>query len=206
MLAECVLKAHAGFLSKYAELRADQTIRTDRSAIHDQMVKEIKAVFGDGKVPGFTCTHSKRYNLFLLNFKDKYLIKPKKLNERLRSSNNPTQLVLDFLGQLTSPRLPGLDPTHLHLGYQPMGATGTSQPRVWIVCPNKNRKPHWVWELETEGIVVPLTPAAEPEVPVFPTERVVLREPSEEVADEVEETADDNIPPAPGAADEPPGG
>jgi hypothetical protein len=114
---------------------------TQAGLIRDYIVEEIKREF-DGE-PGIS--HRTTRNLFLLNIRNRYLLRFKKFDRRLRTRNITTQLSLDFLLQqpLSLPGMP--DPaTHLNVGYQPGLTISTST--LWITCPD-GRKVDWKWDI-----------------------------------------------------------
>src|SRR5260221_10578029 len=81
------------FRKKHLEHRADYSKRTGSSAINDYMVKHAKLEF-DG-VPGVEQHVGKQS--FLLGLYGRWVVKFKKLDDRLRSFNIQTQMVLDFV-------------------------------------------------------------------------------------------------------------
>jgi hypothetical protein len=153
--------AIAEFQRDLGPFRYRMTTRSEASLIHDLMVDRVTAAFADE--PGIEC--SRKGNLFLVNVKNRYLIRLKKLSGRhLRTSNHVTQLSFDFLSQkqLSLPGMPDAA-THLNLGYRP-GAT-LSDATYWITCPDGSRL-EWAWELARDTqptqIRIPQLPAKRP--------------------------------------------
>jgi hypothetical protein len=140
---------------------------TQANLLRDYIVEKIRAEFPDGE-DGIS--HHNRRGLFLLNIKNRYCLRFKKLDRRLRTRNIPTQMTLDFLLQRPLELFPELAPvTHLNVGYKP-GVT-LSESTVWITCPN-GEVLAWTWGLsegaETIQIPMPL-PVAAPERKATPT-------------------------------------
>lgn len=159
---EAIAGALREFIAEYAIKRKDLSVRSERSIIHDLMVKHIKREFTG--IPGIA-TYFK-HNLFLLGVGGSYTIKLKKLNRRLRTSNATTQLVLDFLRQQLE--IPGLEgPTCLHLGYK-LHPVELTKSEIYITCPN-GRRLAWDWLLDSGAAAtrVPVVPFA----PKLPTAR-----------------------------------
>jgi hypothetical protein len=168
-LCACILRAHARYLADHGDVRYLQTKRSQASNVHDYMVDEVKQLCesrGGGRL-----SYTLKNNLFLLHVDGRYSVKLKKLDHHLRTSNIPTQLVMDFLSQKQL-ELVGVEaPTNLQLGYQ-QDLTGTGRPRVWVTCPDGSGF-EWVWELnapETDA-----STSVEPEPQVSETQRVRRR-------------------------------
>src|SRR3989304_5508498 len=149
-LRRCIQAAIANYQAEIRRFAYRHTKRSQASLVHDYMVDAIRAEFQDE--PGIT--FSTRRNLFTVDFFHRYLIKLKKHDRYLRTSNIPTQLVLDWLDQkqLELPDMPDAT-TKLHLGYQPGLTLATS--KVWLTCPDGST-PDCRWEGgvgggETEG-------------------------------------------------------
>lgn len=132
------------FVAEYAAKRKDLSPRSERSIIHDLMVKHATREFSNEA--GFAI-YTKN-NLFLLGARGRYTLKLKKLDSRLRTANHVTQLVLDFLGQQLE--IPGAEnPTCLHLGYR-LNRIELTKSEIYITCPSE-RAIAWEWELGAEG-------------------------------------------------------
>jgi len=143
-LRRCIQAAIANYQAEIGRFAYRHTKRSQASLVHDYMVDAIRAEFQDE--PGIT--FSTRRNLFTVDFFHRYLIKLKKHDRYLRTSNIPTQLVLDWLDQkqLELPDMPDAT-TKLHLGYQPGLTLATS--KVWLTCPDGSTL-DWKWELASE--------------------------------------------------------
>jgi hypothetical protein len=148
------------FVSEYAAKRKDLTARSERSIVHDLMVKHARVHFAG--LPG-VAIYFKR-NLFLLGINGAYTIKLKMLDKRLRTRNNVTQLVIKFLEQRLQPTIPGCEhPTNLHLGYKLVDPIELTKSSIYITCPNGKRL-EWDWPLAPDEaeraapIVVPFAP------------------------------------------------
>ncbi len=144
-LARIVPDGLALFLSRHGLQRGTMSVRTERSGINDCLVETAKKLF-----PG---QYIEKNNLFLLCL-GPYKIKLKKLSKKLRTSNNPTQLVLDFLSQKLNDFFSGdlfvTSPiTSLHLGYIPDDVE-LLKSTSWITRPNVARL-DWIYELRLDA-------------------------------------------------------
>ncbi|MHB8459868.1 MAG: hypothetical protein ACYDAK_08595 [Candidatus Limnocylindrales bacterium] len=151
-LRRCIQTALTTYQAEIGQFAYRHTKRSQASLIHDYMVDAVKAEFDDE--PGISFTT--RRNLFTVDFFHRYLIKLKKHDRNLRTSNIPTQLVLDWLDQKQL-ELSGMpdEATKLHLGYQ-AGMTLASS-KVWLTCPDGSAL-DWKWELvgdEPMGLPMP---------------------------------------------------
>jgi len=115
-----------------ADLRADMTARTRAGFLHDRILAHIRRLL-DGE-PGVSFVRG-RGGLTLLAFKQRFLIRFKKLRADLRTSNIPTQQSLAFAQQRTL-ELPGMPPrlTHLNAGYV-LNRMQTAISSTHITCP-----------------------------------------------------------------------
>lgn len=145
------------YVTDYAALRRRHSLRSQSSIINDLMVERAKQHFSD--MPGVRFI--RRGNGFRILLGDDYVIKLKKLNQKLQASNVMTQAVFAFITQAPGAsaqlQLKGMPPppTNLHLGYQLKGVELTN-PNIWVVCPD-GMKVGWEWELKNTGAdVVPL--------------------------------------------------
>ncbi len=135
------------FVSDYAAQRKDLSARSERSIVHDLMVKHVTREFAG--VPG-VAAFLKR-NLFTLGVRGVYTIKLKKLDTRLRTRNHSTQLVVKYLEQHFQPAIPGCEhPTNLHLGYKLADPMELTKSAIYITCPNGTRL-EWDWPLAEES-------------------------------------------------------
>jgi hypothetical protein len=162
-LARCVQLAIAEFLKDQGKFIAKMETRTQAGILRDYIVAEIRSEFPEDE-PGIH--HTTRSNLYLLSIHNLYFLRFKKLDRRLRTRNNPTQMSLDYLLQRPLELFPDLEPaTHLNLGYRPGLTIATSS--IWITCPDGNAL-EWEWGLSEAEEPAQLTPVA-------PTERRVRR-------------------------------
>lgn len=136
-LYECIDGGIEEFKTVPSSLRVKITPTTQANIIRDLIVARARERFAD--VPEIRVLD--RGRLFHLCIQDQLLIKFKKLDGRLRSSNIPTQNALAFINQaqLAQPRLPGMPPppTNLLAGYQWNQLRTSAQ--VYVVCPNGQR-------------------------------------------------------------------
>jgi hypothetical protein len=156
-LRRCVKDGISQFQADYGPRLYKIQLGTQAGLVRDYIVEEIKTEF-DGEAG---VSYSTTRNLFLLNVGNRYFLRFKKLDRRLRTRNIPTQLSLDFLLQqpLSLPGMP--DPaTHLNVGYKPGLTLATST--VWVTCPDGPAL-EWQWEISEKGepIQFPIPSATE---------------------------------------------
>ena len=137
--------------SEYAVLRPAHTKRTAASTVNDLCWKNLRDEFEDEGPFIFTEATGRR----LMHLGDQWRLRVKKLDKNMRPSNQPTQLVLDFLEQMAH-RLPGLDaPTNVDLSYRLVGPAEI-EPIVYLRCPKGSTNQHWLWMLDAgEAVAVP---------------------------------------------------
>jgi len=137
----CVDEALSDYHQGYAVLRNVTTKRSDSSIRNDMIVNNLLAEFdGDAGVE-FLYIHG-RYLMLVGN----YVIRVKKLNKNLLSSNVQTRFVLEFLDQ-QQPSLPGMEPpTNLDLGYNFTNDLDTEYG-VFFRCPDGSKRCNWHIEL-----------------------------------------------------------
>lgn len=164
-----------------AALRTRVSKRSDSSNINDLIWAQLREEF-EGEFM-FTDKRNRR----LMHIDADFNMRVKKLDGAMRPHSIPTQLVLDFLQQLTQLAFPGMrSPTNIDLGYQLTGPAETGV-RVCLRCPRNDRDCHWIWELDEPATGVSgIEPAAQPLTPTEPPRRVRPRR--EETA--LEEPAD----------------
>lgn len=142
------------FTDEHAALRRDYSARSQASIVHDLMIAETRKAL-DGR-PGVRCMITK--GTFVVVVRQTYVIKLKKLGDRLRSCNIRTQALLDFIYQrpmqLTLAEVPA--ETHLIIGYKPT-QTELLSATIWVTCPLGSGV-RWSWKLETDSVtrVVPI--------------------------------------------------
>jgi hypothetical protein len=120
------------------------TRRSRASVIHDLAVDyAAKALEGDSDV------HiEERKGLFLFMFHQKVIVRFKKFDEGMRSSNIPTKQVSGFLYQMDLPAMPPRA-VHLEVGYQ-LNLLQTSITGIFLTWPDGPRILRY-WELEKPG-------------------------------------------------------
>ena len=148
------------FVERHGSTRAGMSQRSQASIIHDCMVEEAKKRF----------PWKQKKNLFLLVVKQ-YRIKLKKLDDRLRSKNYPTQLVFRFLSQARRLFDDDEGQVNLHLGYQP-DAIDLTKSSCWITLP-RGRSIDWAYEFP-DAAASPLAFPAQPAPTVTPRKSRVL--------------------------------
>jgi hypothetical protein len=158
-LRECVRTAIGTFQADFGPRLYKMALGTQASLIRDYIVDEIKREF-DGE-PGVS--HKTSHGLFLLNIDNRYLLRFKKFDRRLRTRNIPTQLSLDFLLQqpLSLPGMPDAA-THLNVGYKPGMTLATST--IWITRPDGGML-DWSWEITEPAQPIPFPAEDSPRRP-----------------------------------------
>ncbi len=158
-LARIVPEGLSLYVTRYGMQRAAMSVKTERCGINDCLIEVAKKFF-----PG---QYAEKRRLFLLCL-GSYRIKLKKLSKKLRTSNNTTQLVLDFLAQklddlFTGDLFHATPVTTLHLGYIP-DDIDLLKSTSWITCPNVTRL-DWIYEIKPESGQVPgpVPPATQPD-------------------------------------------
>jgi hypothetical protein len=159
-LAACVFKALKQFASEHALLRHKYTKLTEANLIRDYMVAEARALF----------PWKLKNNLFVICPIDSHRIKLKKLTPSLRTSNQPTQLVLRYDHQKPLRLFDDMDLVNLYLGYQ-RHEVEILQSRIWVVCPRGQRI---AWALELTQMLAGATAVSVPQpIPLAPPKRRV---------------------------------
>lgn len=121
------------FSRRHKTLRVDQSKRSERSNLHDYMVKSAKLLTAGAS----DLTTSLTNNLFLVHVGE-YSIKLKKLDSRFCVASFPTQAVIDFQDQNPQASFAGFpgEPMNLHLGYQDSDdLVDLADAPVFLVCP-----------------------------------------------------------------------
>lgn len=143
LLVEAVEGGWSDFLGDHSALRHGYEKRTQANLVHDYVTQRLTTLFSEH--PDWTPRRIRKHRLFLLDFKNDFSMKVKKLDRSRRSRNVVTQMVLNFMHQAQA-HLPGFaGPTSLVLGYQ-LNAAETEIAAIWITCPDGSRH-HWEWEL-----------------------------------------------------------
>jgi len=154
--ADTILQPYYSALSRTIEKAFDRynnfkdkvghSPRSRASLIHDFMVNEAEKEFDD--IPEVS-THSYR-GLFALYFHDKLIIRFKKLNNKLKAANIPTQQALRFDAQEQLSLFPGepIALATLTAGYVP-GQAWTKIEKIAIVCWH-NSELLWCLPIEKE--------------------------------------------------------
>jgi hypothetical protein len=159
VLATCVYNALKQFAAEHALLRHRYSKLTEANLIRDYMVDEARARF----------PWKLKNNLFLICPIDSHRIKLKKLSPSLRTSNQPTQLVLRYDHQKPLRLFDDLDLVNLYLGYQ-RHEVEVLQSRIWLVCP-RGQRIAWALEL-TQMLASAAVPVPQP-IPLAPPKRRV---------------------------------
>ncbi len=158
-LRRCVEMAIREFLEEQGQYLYKLESRTEANILRDYMVNAIKAEFPEDE-PGVS--HKTRRGLFILNIQNRYFLRFKKLDRRLRTRNHPTQLSLDYLLQRPLTLFPDLEAaTHLNVGYR-RGVTLASS-EYWITCPDGGQL-EWMFSISDpdEPPMLPTQPTRKP--------------------------------------------
>lgn len=135
---EIVTEAWADYPKYPEELRRHHNLITRAAIISCHMIS--RAATYAQTLAGLRIHESQQLKLLVI---DNYAIRFKKLNYKMRSSNHPTQQVLDFRGQLP---LLGFDDTHnIEVGYV-FDEFSQTLEGVFVVCPSADGY-HWAIEL-----------------------------------------------------------
>jgi hypothetical protein len=147
-LFECVTKGVADYDATVDPgVRATLSTRTQSSLINDRIAFRASALFSGA--PGVRVLSRSGSTRVLIG--DKYQIRFKKLSKNRRSSNVPTQAVMDFIYQMDrqlgqmSFGFQAIELTNLDVGYQ-WNVLRTEVAGVFAVCPNGTRN-EWVLEI-----------------------------------------------------------
>ena len=137
LMYRSVSDALAAYMKDHGALRRTYSARSESSLIHDYIKQEVKKHFAS----------EEKRNLFL-GYIGKYCFKVKKLDTRLKTRNQQTQQVMDFLEQRMLDIFDHAPTVNLHLGYQ-KNPIELRASRVWLVRP-EGRKVDWMWDLSAE--------------------------------------------------------
>jgi hypothetical protein len=152
----CMYAGLKEFIEEYRELRAKLGKRSEASILHDLIRSHLETEFPDGNSDG-VMTMMAKGNLFVILIGAKYKIRVKKLRYGLKTSNVPTQSVIDFMGQKTQLELVPLE-TNLVVGYKPRSSAELLSSDIWIVCPNGTRNPYWKMQVLPADSGAAITP------------------------------------------------
>ncbi|MBF6604205.1 MAG: hypothetical protein IVW53_01295 [Chloroflexi bacterium] len=147
-----VASAWADYAEQHRALRWQYNVpRVQAVLLHQYMENWARSLFVDE--PSITMPPPGS-QLFFLDYRHKYIIKPRKLNHDFTVANNSTRLALDFVeqddGQLALDSMP--EPvTNLHLGYL-LNATRSAMISAHIVCPNGVAGYRWEWTLRAPDV------------------------------------------------------
>jgi hypothetical protein len=156
-LRGCVSVGWEKWLNQVKPLYPRPTLRFRANAIWDGMIDEARVRFND--VPGVNIIDDHR-STFFLTFDGRLLVRFKKLDDRLRTRNYPTQQALTINGQMDLPEVP--DGSLVTIGYR-TDELGMSLKDVLVVMSRSNRV-RWAYDLDKEIAaaavpnVVPITP------------------------------------------------
>ncbi len=147
-IRECFDAAWADYQTMY---RASQHIHSSRcraNIIYDHVVYHAKRLLSG--VPGVEFLESR--GLLLVRVQGALLLRFKKLNSALRSSNIPTLQVIAYLEQL---ELPGMPPAAIRLqaGYL-LNGLQTAIQGVYVTCPSGSEIA-WHWEIPAAEAALP---------------------------------------------------
>src|ERR1044071_1383275 len=124
--------------------------RTRASIIRDHIVSHAREAFDSVRN---VVVIDKRNGLFCLEVKGLVVVRFKKLNNQMRTSNIPTQQALAFEKQMSLPEIPH-DATHINAGYLP-DKLWTNLKGIFVAAPN-GKKIDWFVEIGDNGAVMPV--------------------------------------------------
>jgi hypothetical protein len=153
--------------------QARHTRRSKSSIINDYMVHHAKEKLTG--LPGIQFVQVRGGTRIIVG--NEFQVRLKKLDDRLRSSNVPTQLVMDFLFQVQA-LLPGMPDrlTNVVVGYQ-WNALQTEPKGVYIVCP-RGLHNEWVIPLPSRAALAERVPEYLRAGDEVPPRRIRLRDES----------------------------
>ena len=133
------------YIRDFGDVRFQLGKRSDASIIHDLMIG--LAVERLDALPEFSPMHNLGLHYYYVsNGEISAKIRFKKLNDRMRSSNIPTNQAVLFNHQELQPELPNMPPlANITLGYT-FNSMRTSAEAVFLTMPNGDRN---IWDLET---------------------------------------------------------
>lgn len=134
------------YIRDFGDIRFQLGKRSDASIIHDLMIG--LAVERLDALPEFSRMHNLGLHYYYAsNGEISANIRFKKLNERMRSSNIPTNQAVLFNHQELQPELPNMPPlANITLGYT-FNSTRTSAEAVFLTMPHGDRN-IWTWRLQ----------------------------------------------------------
>jgi hypothetical protein len=131
------------YLDQYpAAVKVVHTTRTRRSIVHDHIVDQAMQLFG-GRI-GVECMFVQK--LFVVSFNNGIAIRFKKLDEKLRSSNIPTQQSIDFVEQSELPEIGSA--YFLQAGYQ-LNSFESEISGIYLTCPSGSSSNFWDYKIES---------------------------------------------------------
>lgn len=153
-IQDAVKRAVNGYYltGQYSGVRHIHSPRSAASLCHDHIKAEIKQEFED--VPGVT--YSEKRGLFTLNVQGTVVLRFKKFNKHLMSSNIQTKQITAFvLQQPTQLELDGMPPDGLlHVGYV-MNNLGTGIEKICVTYRYANVN-IWEWDTSENTVLQPV--------------------------------------------------
>lgn len=150
------------YTEKHRDLRGGYHLRAQAMLVHIYMEQTARSTLDEISSISMPVPGSQ---LFYINFENKYLIKPRKLNPDFTVVTNWTALGFDFEDQdsvqMTLPGMP--DPvTKLHLGYL-LNPAKSGYSSIHIVSPDGVGRVEWEWTVASTAsdsgpIRFPVTP------------------------------------------------
>jgi hypothetical protein len=149
-MADCIMAGWNDYATIYAPQHHIHTPRTRASIIRDHIVAHVRETFDNVRN---VVIIDKRSGLFCLEVKGLVVVRFKKLNEQMRTSNIPTQQALAFEQQMSLPDIPH-DAAHINAGYSP-DKLWTNLKGIFIAAPN-GKKIDWFVEIGDNGKAMPV--------------------------------------------------
>lgn len=144
-LCKCVVNGFGRYQEKHGADAHCYEIRTKAGTIRDLIVDSAKTEFGFDKEVEFLWQN----HMTLMKFGDEYLLRFKKFNEDLSTSNFSTPQAQAYTQQIEISGIPSA-PLRLEIGYMPDEFISEIKG-IYIVCPNGD-VPSWSIRLDQSDI------------------------------------------------------
>jgi hypothetical protein len=144
LIADCISDGWDSYQTLYSPaLRARHRPPTRANLVYDEMLAAAEGKFA--KADGAGVRIESRNGLFVVVIGGAICVRLKKLDERFRSHNIPTQQAVDFqLQQFTLPDVPQM--LNLTAGYK-LNKLQTAVEGIFLTCPNPAGGNLWVAEI-----------------------------------------------------------
>ncbi len=162
---KCIQLGWSDYLKSYSGVRAVHEARTRANLVRDHIVSHAREEFIDRSGTQVI----EKDGTFFVAVDKRFLVRFKKLNEHLQSSNYPTYQQLCFARQMT---IPGFFPsaTYLVAGYVPNNLW-TEIQSAYITC-SRNENLEWYLRIDQEPAYQPVVEITPQQGSVVPFRRV----------------------------------